>query len=110
MNLNSKLLLFFLIGLIGLMIGSTTDYFSKVFSYLISSEQNQAKSNTNNQPPAPFITQNFDVVVYGDELQGICAAIWAKKTLGDEGKVALVRSNPADELLGGLLTRGGLAF
>ncbi|MCZ0899340.1 FAD-dependent oxidoreductase, partial [Microcoleus sp. HI-ES] len=26
--------------------------------------------------------QPFDVVVYGDEVPGICAAIWAKKTLG----------------------------
>ncbi|MGL4375198.1 MAG: FAD-dependent oxidoreductase [Microcoleaceae cyanobacterium] len=59
------------------------------------------------KPPA---TENFDVVVYGDELPGICAAIWAKKTLGKNGKVALVRSNKSQEMLGGLLTRGGLAY
>ena len=54
--------------------------------------------------------QNFDVVVYGDEVPGICAAIWAKKTLGAKGKVAIVRSNYASAPLGGLLTRGGLAY
>ena len=54
--------------------------------------------------------QKFDVVVYGDEVPGICAAIWAKKTLGEKGKVAVVRSNYATALLGGVLTRGGLGY
>ncbi|MBW3587030.1 MAG: FAD-dependent oxidoreductase [Cyanobacteria bacterium 0813] len=54
--------------------------------------------------------QKFDVVVYGDEVPGICAAIWAKKTLGAKGKVAIVRSNYGRAPLGGLLTRGGLAY
>ena len=48
--------------------------------------------------------------MYGDEVPGICAAIWAKKTLGAKGKVAIVRSNYASAPLGGLLTRGGLAY
>jgi hypothetical protein len=64
-------------------------------------------------PPVPrkkSPAQNFDVVVYGDEVPGICAAIWAKKTLGAKGKVAIVRSNYASAPLGGLLTRGGLAY
>jgi hypothetical protein len=61
-------------------------------------------------PPPPPIYKKFDVVVYGDELQGICAAIWAKKTLGKNAKVVLMRSNAADASLGGLLTRGGLAY
>ncbi|MDY6806107.1 MAG: FAD-dependent oxidoreductase [Cyanobacteriota bacterium] len=61
-------------------------------------------------PPPPPIYKKFDVVVYGDELQGICAAIWAKKTLGKNSKVVLVRSNAAETPLGGLLTRGGLAY
>lgn len=61
-------------------------------------------------PPPPPIYKKFDLVVYGDELQGICAAIWAKKTLGTNAKVVLVRSNAADAPLGGLLTRGGLAY
>ncbi|MGB7275619.1 MAG: FAD-dependent oxidoreductase [Geitlerinemataceae cyanobacterium] len=55
-------------------------------------------------------TESFDVVVYGDELPGICAAIWAKKQLGETGKVVLVRSNSPSEQFGGLITRGGLAF
>lgn len=54
--------------------------------------------------------QSFDVIVYGDELPGICAAIWAKKTLGNQGKVALVRPDSATAMLGGVLTRGGLAY
>ncbi|MCU0544167.1 MAG: FAD-dependent oxidoreductase [Oscillatoriaceae cyanobacterium Prado104] len=54
--------------------------------------------------------QKFDVVVYGDEVPGICAAVWAKKTLGEKGKVALVRSNYKSDLLGGVLTRGGLGY
>lgn len=113
MTYNFKILGFILLSLIALIIGSTTDYLGQVFQDLTSSKQDPAQENTNNpnkQSPTPTITKNFDVVVYGDELQGVCAAIWAKKTLGDEGKVTLVRSNAAKEPLGGLLTRGGLAF
>ncbi len=101
-----------MVVLIALIIGSTTDSFGQLFQTIINSQQDADTdtNNPNNHSSAPIITKNFDVVVYGDELQGICAAIWAKKTLGDEGKVALVRSNAANEPLGGLLTRGGLAF
>ncbi|NES07844.1 MAG: hypothetical protein F6K22_36700 [Okeania sp. SIO2F4] len=60
------------------------------------------------KPPLPTY-KNFDILIYGDELQGICAAIWAKKTLGTTGKVVLMRSNYDRQPLGGLLTRGGLA-
>ncbi|NES22240.1 MAG: FAD-dependent oxidoreductase [Symploca sp. SIO3E6] len=108
MTYNFKILGLLLLSLIALTIGSTTGYFGQVFTDLIGSKQDTTRDN--NQSPVPITTKNFDVVVYGDELQGVCAAIWAKKTLGDEGKVTLVRSNPADEPLGGLLTRGGLAF
>jgi FAD dependent oxidoreductase len=65
------------------------------------------KPATASQTP---VDRNFDVVVYGDEVPGICAAIWAKKTLGANGKVAVVRSNYATALLGGVLTRGGLGY
>ncbi|NET25518.1 FAD-dependent oxidoreductase [Okeania sp. SIO1I7] len=61
------------------------------------------------KPPLPTY-KNFDIVIYGDELQGICAAIWAKKTLGNTGKVVLIRSNYENAPLGGLLTRSGLAY
>jgi FAD dependent oxidoreductase len=70
-------------------------------------KKSDATSKLTKQPP---VYQNFDVVVYGDEVPGICAAVWAKKALGNKGKVALVRSNKAHEMLGGLLTRGGLAY
>ncbi|MFP4221639.1 MAG: FAD-dependent oxidoreductase [Phormidium sp.] len=60
--------------------------------------------------PEPPQIEQYDVVVYGDELPGICAAIWAKKTLGDEARVVLVRPQAAEAMLGGLLTRGGLAY
>jgi hypothetical protein len=60
--------------------------------------------------PQTSADRKFDVVVYGDEVPGICAAIWAKKTLGEKGKVAVVRSNYATEPLGGVLTRGGLGY
>ncbi|MGB3511528.1 MAG: FAD-dependent oxidoreductase [Microcoleaceae cyanobacterium] len=61
------------------------------------------------KPPLPTY-KNFDIVIYGDELQGVCAAIWAKKTLGSTGKVVLMRSNTDNQSLGGLLTRSGLAY
>ncbi len=60
--------------------------------------------------PQTSADRKFDVVVYGDEVPGICAAIWAKKTLGEKGQVAIVRSNYATALLGGVLTRGGLGY
>lgn len=71
------------------------------------------RQTATNKPPAAHPTsvdRNFDIVVYGDEVPGICAAIWAKKTLGEKGKVAIVRSNYATDLLGGVLTRGGLGY
>src|SRR4028119_777089 len=63
-------------------------------SATLDNETLQQKSSS--QPPGPrkkSPQQTFDVVVYGDEVPGICAAIWAKKTLGAKGKVAIVRSN-----------------
>ncbi len=60
--------------------------------------------------PTPPEYTTYDVIVYGDELPGVCAAIWAKKALGSDSKVVLVRPNASDALLGGLLTRGGLAY
>ncbi|PSB47394.1 FAD-dependent oxidoreductase [filamentous cyanobacterium Phorm 6] len=71
------------------------------------------RQTAGNKPPAApptSVDRNFDIVVYGDEVPGICAAIWAKKTLGEKGKVAVVRSNYATALLGGVLTRGGLGY
>ena len=61
------------------------------------------------KPPLPTY-KNFDIVIYGDELQGICSAIWAKKILGSTGKVILIRPNSENQPLGGLLTRSRLAY
>jgi hypothetical protein len=58
----------------------------------------------------PVAYRHFDLVVYGDELPGICAAIWARKTLGPDHKIALVRQQDESALFGGLLTRGGLSY
>jgi len=58
----------------------------------------------------PVAYRHFDMVVYGDELPGICAAIWARKTLGPDHKIALVRQQDESALFGGLLTRGGLSY
>ncbi|MGL5509551.1 MAG: FAD-dependent oxidoreductase, partial [Microcoleaceae cyanobacterium] len=58
----------------------------------------------------PVAYRHFDIVVYGDELPGICAAIWARKTLGPDQKIALVRQQDESALFGGLLTRGGLSY
>lgn len=60
--------------------------------------------------PVPPEVHRYDVIVYGDELPGVCAAIWAKRTLGEGARVALVRPEAADAMVGGLLTRGGLAY
>ncbi|NJR25709.1 MAG: FAD-dependent oxidoreductase, partial [Richelia sp. CSU_2_1] len=78
-------------------------YFKEVKSSIAHRNLANATSDTEtlrqtatNKPPASPQTspyQKFDVVVYGDEVPGICAAVWAKKTLGEKGKVALVRSN-----------------
>ncbi len=73
-----------------------------------SAKETEIKPAEPSPPPAEY--RNFDVVVYGDELPGICAAIWAKKTLGKNARVALIRPNSADAQLGGLLTRGGLGY
>ncbi len=64
------------------------------------------------KPPKPVLPtyKNFDIVIYGDELQGVCAAIWAKKILDNTGKVVLMRSHDENLPLGGLLTRSGLAY
>lgn len=64
-----------------------------------------------NQTDIPSVAyRHFDMVVYGDELPGICAAIWARKTLGPDHKIALVRQQDESALFGGLLTRGGLSY
>ena len=55
-------------------------------------------------------TYDYDTIVYGDEVPGVCAAVWAKKAMGESGRVALVRPNAEEAMVGGLISRGGLAF
>ncbi|NEP12582.1 MAG: FAD-dependent oxidoreductase [Symploca sp. SIO2C1] len=108
MPYNLKLLTCGLAIIMAFIFGSNFDNLRKTFPAL-AKLTNQITNNNNNPPEIP-ISEYFDVLIYGDELPGICAAIWAKRTLGDNGRVALVRPNAADEQLGGLLTRGGLAY
>ena len=55
-------------------------------------------------------TTFFDILVYGDELPGIAAAITASRIYAKPLRIALIRPNSAQEPLGGLITRGGLAY
>ncbi len=51
-----------------------------------------------------------DVLVYGDEPAGVAAAITAGRGLASSGRVVLVRPQPAWAWVGGVWTRGGLAY
>ncbi|WP_272034869.1 FAD-dependent oxidoreductase [Kamptonema animale] len=95
-----------------------SQYIRQVSNYILKTNQASATLEAHittpklSEPTTPTtpIYQNYDVVIYGDEVPGVCAAIWAKKSLGPNGKVALVRSNHPTEPLGGVLTRGGLGY
>ena len=60
------------------------------------------------RPELP-VTQ-VDVLVYGDEPAGVAAAIQAGRGLQGNGSVLLVRSQPEWAWVGGVWTRGGLAY
>ncbi|NES76397.1 MULTISPECIES: FAD-dependent oxidoreductase [Okeania] len=123
-NFPKKLIL--ITALLSLIPLSTAQYLPQVSNNFISTFwQKLTTANTSNNSlttaaPSPSVSKlpkpplatykNFDIVIYGDELQGICAAISAKKTLGKTGKVVLIRSNSENAALGGLLTRSGLAY
>ncbi|WP_157776206.1 FAD-dependent oxidoreductase [Gloeomargarita lithophora] len=51
-----------------------------------------------------------DVLVYGDEPAGVAAAIQAGRGLQGNGRVVLVRPQPEWAWVGGVWTRGGLAY
>ncbi len=54
-----------------------------------------------------------DIIVYGDEIPGIAAAVMssrAAKFNGKKIKILLIRPNKPGEMLGGVITRGGLAY
>ncbi|MCS7225817.1 MAG: FAD-dependent oxidoreductase [Gloeomargarita sp. SKYB31] len=64
------------------------------------------------QPPVTSTgpVAEVDVLVYGDEPAGIAAAIQAGRGLAGQGRVVLVRSQPKWAWVGGVWTRGGLAY
>ena len=126
MSSDSKKKLILFTAILSLIPLSAAQYLPQVSNNFISTfwQNIKTKNTTNNSlasttsspspsqspiPPLPTY-KNFDIVIYGDELQGICAAIWAKKTLGNTGKIVLIRSNNDHAPLGGLLTRSGLAY
>lgn len=61
----------------------------------------------------PTGTHPFDLIVYGDEPAGILTALSVasqRPRLGRPARLALVLEEPASELLGGTISRGGLAY
>jgi tetratricopeptide (TPR) repeat protein len=57
--------------------------------------------------------QNYDVIVFGDEVPGVMTAISVKRELRESGlnaRVALVTEGDTRKGLGGHLVRGGLAY
>lgn len=107
-----------IISLIILKLLIDSQYIKQSANYLLKTNQASATLEAHiTTPPSSKIPtpthqtyENYDVVVYGDEVPGICAAIWAQKALGPNGKVALVRSNHPTDPFGGVLTRGGLGY
>jgi len=107
-----------IISLIILKLLIDSQYIKQAVNYLLKTNQASAtlEAHITTPPsskiptPTPPTYENYDVVVYGDEVPGICAAIWAQKALGPNGKVALVRSNHPTDPFGGVLTRGGLGY
>ena len=107
-----------IISLIILKLLIDSQYIKQAANYLLKTNQASATLEAHiTTPPSSTIPtatpptyENYDVVVYGDEVPGICAAIWAQKALGPNGKVALVRSNHPTDPFGGVLTRGGLGY
>lgn len=121
MNLSiTKKIIIFLLLLLPLTPLIDSENRQEIRSYFLSLTQQYLPDNSASEEaatptpvtpsPSPITYRHFDIVVYGDELPGICAAIWAKKTLGKNSKVALIRPQSADAALGGLLTRGGLGY
>lgn len=58
-------------------------------------------------------SKNFDVIVFGDEVPGVMAALKVKRELrlrGQKSRVALITEGEVDKGIGGHLVRGGLAY
>ncbi|MEN9216684.1 MAG: FAD-dependent oxidoreductase [Gloeomargarita sp. HHBFW_bins_162] len=70
--------------------------------------QGRRLHSQSNSPESP-VTQ-VDVLVYGDEPAGVAAAIQAGRGLRGQGQVVLIRSQPEWAWVGGVWTRGGLAY
>ncbi len=57
--------------------------------------------------------QNYDVIVFGDEVPGVMTALSVERELGKKGlnhKIALITEGDTRKGLGGHLVRGGLAY
>jgi hypothetical protein len=72
------------------------------FQSLFSSFNVSAKANLKNE--------DYAVIVYGNELPAVAAAVMASKQLAKNGQVVLIRPYFENEPLGGLVTQGGLAY
>ena len=63
--------------------------------------------------PTVANAQNYDVIVFGDEVPGVMSALSVERQLQARGlsaRVALVTEGDARKGLGGHLVRGGLAY
>ncbi|MEO1391120.1 MAG: tetratricopeptide repeat protein [Cyanobacteria bacterium J06634_6] len=63
--------------------------------------------------PAVENAQNYDVIVFGDEVPGVMTALKLQQTLaanGQSDQVALITEGDTDRAIGGHLVRGGLAY
>lgn len=58
----------------------------------------------------PKNNKQYAVLVYGNELPAVAAAVMASRALARKGKVILLRENSPKAQFGGLLTQGGLSY
>lgn len=83
---------------------------NQVFIKIIEQILNNSKTSLKAAIGIENKTNFFDILVYGDELPGIAAAIMAQRAYEKPLRIALIRPNAAHEPLAGLITRAGLAY
>ena len=74
-----------------------------------------AEGLASNQPTCPAIpnARNYDVIVFGDEVPGVMAALKVKRELtkrAQSSRVVLITEGDTADGIGGHLVRGGLAY
>ncbi|MGC1216421.1 MAG: FAD-dependent oxidoreductase [Phormidesmis sp.] len=77
------------------------------------SESNGSESNGSESCPTVENAQQYDVVVFGDEVPGVMTALKVKQELakrGERAEVAIVTEGNTASGIGGHLVRGGLAY